>query len=127
MDQTGSRHLLLVDDEESLRIALGEFLEYEHFRVTAVDSGEAALEAIAACRPDLVILDVSMPGMGGLGFLEAITRPDGTTDLPVLLLTAHGYTRELLAHTEVSGFLSKACSPNELKAEVERILKNRPE
>ncbi len=84
--------ILLVDDEEEFTSTLSERLELRgHDTVTAGD-GEAGLQCLAGEAFDIVILDLMMPGLGGL---ETLKRIKGETpDLPVILLTGHGSTRE---------------------------------
>ncbi len=81
-------HVLLVEDEESLRAGLIYALEREGYRVDVAADGEAALAALRASAPDLVLLDVMMPKVSGFEVLEAL-RAEGR-EVPVILLTAKG-------------------------------------
>ena len=67
-DTTRKEHILLVDDEKHLLVSLRDYLTFEHFTVTTAQSGEEALEVLERITPDLIVLDISMPGMGGMGF-----------------------------------------------------------
>ena len=78
--------ILLADDERALRVFLKEALERRGFSVRCAPDGERALAMYRARRPDLLILDVMMPGMGGCAVCEAVRREDAET--PVLFLTA---------------------------------------
>lgn len=120
--RTAKRKILLVDDDPSLLVTVGQFLKFEGYDVTPASSGEAALEELKTLRPSLVILDMSMPGMGGIGFLQRITGPDGKPQYPVLVLTARAQMAEFFANLEVDGFIAKPAEPNDLLAEVGRIL-----
>ncbi|MEG1934092.1 MAG: response regulator, partial [Kiritimatiellia bacterium] len=105
-----------------VRMMLGDFLMGARYEVTTADSGEAALRCMTQELPDLVILDMGMPGMGGTGFLERITDRLGRTRVPVLVLTARGDMAEFFADKQIAGFLTKPADPEELVAEIQRIL-----
>ena len=117
-----NKRLLLVDDDPNIRMMLGDFLVGAGYEVTCADSGEAALQCMLEALPDLVILDMGMPGMGGTGFLERITDRLGRTRVPVLVLTARSNLAEFFANKQIAGFLTKPADPEELLAEVQRIL-----
>jgi DNA-binding response OmpR family regulator len=80
--------VLLVDDDEDVRHMTRVSLGFEGFEVTAVEDGEAGLDAARADRPDAMVLDVMMPGLDGLAVLREIRADADLADLPVLLLTA---------------------------------------
>ena len=117
-----AKHLLLVDDDPNIRMMLGDFLVSSGYEVTCVESGEMALRCMTDSLPDLIILDMGMPGMGGTGFLERITDRLGRTRVPVLVLTARSDMAEFFADKQIAGFLTKPADPDELVAEVQRIL-----
>ncbi|MBV5332248.1 response regulator, partial [bacterium] len=71
--ETNKRKLLLVDDDPSLLETLGDFLTFEGYEVLCAASGEEALVKMRPFQPDLIILDMGMPGMGGTGFMDRIT------------------------------------------------------
>jgi len=116
------RQILLIDDDASLRRTLSDFLRFEGYQVTKADSGEKGLEALETCTPDLIILDMSMPGMGGIGFLKAILDENGKPLYPVLVLTARANMAEFFADVNVDGFIAKPCEPQDLLMEVGRII-----
>ncbi len=80
--------LLLVDDEDDFRRATSAALGRRGFTVSEAASGEEALEAIRKDRPDIVLLDLKMPGMSGIETLQIIRKQDEA--LPVIILTGHG-------------------------------------
>lgn len=80
--------LLLVDDEEHFRRATNATLSRRGFTVTEAGDGEEALKAIRREKPDVVLLDLKMPGMGGIETLQEIRKSE--PDLPVIVLTGHG-------------------------------------
>ncbi len=122
MSEDAKRKLLLVDDDTSLLITLRDFLRFEGYEVLTADSGEKALVVLEEESPDLIILDMSMPGMGGIGFLKEILHDDGKPQYPVLVLTARANMAEFFADVEVDGFIAKPCDPQDLLMEVTRII-----
>ena len=120
-DQAKSK-ILLIDDDTSLLVTLRDFLSFEGYDVTTADSGELGLERLKALTPDLIILDMSMPGMGGVGFLNAVSSKEGRPKYPVLVLTARANMAEFFADVEVEGFIAKPCSPEDLLMVVARII-----
>lgn len=115
------KHILLIDDDTSLLVTLSDFLKFEGYEVTTADSGEAGLLQLDVMTPHLIILDMGMPGMGGVGFLEAITT-DSKPRHPVLVLTARANMAEYFANVAVDGFIAKPCDPQDLLLEVGRIV-----
>ena len=85
---TGRMEILLADDEAPIREGLVVLLEGEKYVVRTASDGEAALSLFEARRPDLVLLDVMMPGMSGYALCSEIRARDG--DVPILFLTAKG-------------------------------------
>jgi CheY-like chemotaxis protein len=116
------RKILLIDDDPSLLVTVGDFLEFEGYEVVKAGTGEKALKQLKRFQPDLVILDISMPGMGGVGFLRRISSPAGSPRYPVLVLTARANMAEFFSDVEVDGFVTKPCNPDELLKEISKIL-----
>ena len=121
-DGKQKRTILLVDDDRSLLITLSDFLTFEGYEVVTADCGEEGLRKLETITPHLINLDMSMPGMGGVGFLKAISGPDSKLKHPVLVLTARANMAEFFANVDVDGFVAKPCDPNDLLMEVGRIL-----
>lgn len=121
--EKAKRRILLVDDDTSLLVTLSDFLRFEGYEVVTADSGEQGLRKLARMpAPDLIILDMSMPGMGGVGFLKEISNAEGKPRHPVLVLTARANMAEFFANMEVDGFVAKPCDPSDLLMEVGRII-----
>lgn len=120
--QTAKKRILLVDDDPSLQSTLSDFLSLEGYEVMCCSSGEEAILAMRPFSPDLVILDMGMPGMGGTGFLESILMDDGSTLFPVLVLTARASMAAYFADKRVAGFIAKPADSNDLLSEIGRIL-----
>lgn len=122
MTKKPKKFVLLIDDDTSLLVTLGDFLKFEGFEVTTADSGESGLKVLRGLSPDLIILDMGMPGMGGVGFLKAISGEGGKPKYPVLVLTARANMAEFFANVAVDGFIAKPCDPQDLLHEVSRIV-----
>ncbi len=115
-------HLLLVDDERSIREPLAKYLEKQGFRVTQAGDAEAARTRLAAYAIDLVILDIMMPGEDGLSLTRHIRE---TGDIPVILLTARSEETDRIVGLEMGAddYVVKPFSPRELAARVKVILR----
>jgi len=113
--------ILLIDDDTSLLVTLSDFLRFEGYEVITAESGEQGLKRLQGLEPDLIVLDMSMPGMGGIGFLKEVSV-DGKPKHPVLVLTARANMAEFFADVDVDGFVAKPCAPEDLLMEVGRIL-----
>ena len=119
---TSPKRLLLVDDEESLLIALTDYLEFEGFEVEKARSAEEALRRVERFDPDLVVLDIAMPGMGGVGFLREVCDPDGRPRYPILVLTARGNMAGFFENFGVDAFLAKPCEKGRLLSTINEVL-----
>lgn len=122
MDAHEKKKILLIDDDVSLLLTLSDFLRFEEYSVVTANCGENGLKVLARMNPDLIILDMSMPGMGGMGFLKEISSTEGKPKYPVLVLTARANMAEFFANVDVAGFIAKPCDPNDLLMEVARII-----
>jgi len=120
--------ILLVDDEPNLLLTVGDQLRLEGYEVVTATSGDEALHVLRSQPPNLIILDISMPGMTGLALLKKLSGPDGKPHYPILIFTARSNMEQFFETTGVEGFLAKASDPTQLIAEVRRILlKTRPQ
>jgi len=106
--------VLLVDDDKDLLQLIAMRLSAAGYAVTAVESGEAALAALAVSRPQVVVTDLRMQGMDGMALFDAIHRD--SPSLPVVILTAHGTIPEAVSATRrgVFSFLTKPFEPKVL-------------
>lgn len=115
--------LLLIDDNKHLRITLGDHLAHEGYAVTTMESAEDALAYLeGGGLPDLIILDINMPGLGGVGFLRRILNSDGRPRHPVLVLTARTAMESFFDSVPVDGFLTKPCAVDALLDKIREIL-----
>ncbi|MEL7449587.1 MAG: sigma 54-interacting transcriptional regulator [Pseudomonadota bacterium] len=118
-----SGHILLVDDDPGLLRLLSIRLEQSGFNVIAVESAAAALQAVRAKRPDMVISDLRMDGMDGIGLLDELqqTQPG----LPVIIITAHGTIPDAVTATQSGalGFLTKPINKDDLLRCVDKAMR----
>ena len=114
--------LLLVDDEPTLREPLAEYLTGQGFVVHEADSAAAARSRLIDLRPDLVLLDVMMPGEDGLSLCRHLTE---TRALPVILLTARGEATDRIVGLEIGAddYVTKPFEPRELVARIRSVLR----
>ena len=94
--------VLVVDDDAAFRAVLASELERMEFDVRAAESGEEAVERVAASDPDVVLLDLRLPGMGGLDALKAIRERSPRTE--VIMLTGHGTSDTALDAVRAGAF-----------------------
>jgi two-component system response regulator ResD len=114
--------VLVVDDEPIVRDVLGRYLSRSGFEVTTAEDGDAALERFAAAPPDLVLLDLMLPGIDGV---EVFTRIRAGHDTPVIMLTAKGEETDRLVGLEIGAddYVTKPFSPREVVARVRAVLR----
>jgi DNA-binding response OmpR family regulator len=114
--------ILIVDDEPSIIALARLYLEQEGFQVVTAATGPDGLKQVAARRPDLVILDVMLPGLDGFGVCREIRKQSET---PILMLTARGDDTDKIVGLELGAddYLTKPFNPRELAARVKAILR----
>jgi two-component system KDP operon response regulator KdpE len=114
--------ILVVDDERQIRRALKDALVEEGYTVDAVESGEAAVRAVEEAPPDLIVLDLALPGMSGLEVCRAIR---GICRSPVLVLSARSMERDKVAALDqgADDYLTKPFGMEELLARVRAHLR----
>lgn len=116
------KNILLVDDEVDLVDLIKFQLKAKGYDVVTACDGLDALEKLKSVIPDLIILDVNMPRMGGLEFCNKITTAHGRLKYPVLILTARANLEKTLKDIDVDGFMPKPFEIDKLIAEVDRIM-----
>lgn len=114
--------ILVVDDEEGIRNLVRQYLETEGYRVLAASDGQSAVEAVHKHAPDLVVLDVMMPGRDGWSVCREV-RSNSTT--PVIMLTARADEADKLLGLELGAddYLTKPFSVRELAARIRTVLR----
>jgi DNA-binding response OmpR family regulator len=116
------QRILVVEDEMQIARTLRDYLEVAGFDVTTVGDGESALASARGQRPDLVVLDLGLPGMDGLDVARELRRASMT---PIVMLTARGEETDRIVGLELGGddYLVKPFSPKELVARVRAVLR----
>jgi CheY-like chemotaxis protein len=119
---THDSHILIVDDEPNVRLVFRTALESVGYSTTMAEDGEQALLFMENAPYDLILLDLHMPGMGGMEVLERI-REEGH-DVPVVIITAHGSVPNAVQAMKLGAidFLSKPISPEALRAVVAEVV-----
>lgn len=119
-------HLLLIDDDSRLASMVGDYLRAHGFELTHAPDGAMGLSYAIALKPDLMILDVMMPGIDGLEVCRRLRAlPDAVCTTPVLMLTAKGDPMERVVGLELGAddYLAKPFEPRELLARIRAILR----
>ncbi|MFA7348507.1 MAG: response regulator [Desulfurivibrionaceae bacterium] len=114
------KKILLVDDEDSIHLLYREELEEEGYEVHSALSGEEALTQLKIILPDLVILDINMPGINGIDVLRQIKEMNPA--LPVILSSAYQEFKQDLATWASDEYIVKSSNLDELKAAVKKHL-----
>jgi two-component system alkaline phosphatase synthesis response regulator PhoP len=122
-----NEHVLAVEDEEDILELVRYNLEKEGYRVTGVVSGEEALRRARSQPPDLIVLDLMLPGMDGLTVCRELKQDAKTRDLPIIILTAKGEEADIVAGLELGAddYVTKPFSPRVLLARVRVVLRRR--
>jgi two-component system response regulator RegX3 len=120
--QTASRTVLLVDDEPAVGDVLEQYLRNEAFSVVRAADGPAAIELFERHRPDLVLLDINLPGLPGT---EVLRRMRSVRDVPIILLTGRVDEVDRVVGLELGAddYVGKPFSPREVVARVKSVLR----
>jgi CheY-like chemotaxis protein len=120
----GVRSILLVEDNEDNRIVYATILRHYGYRVIEALDGAEALAKVAEDRPDLVLLDISLPHIDGWEVSRRLRSSEPTRDIRIVALTAHAMPgdRERARIEGFDGYLAKPCEPRAVLAEVRRLL-----
>jgi CheY-like chemotaxis protein len=119
--------VLIVDDFQDNREMYAEFLRFSGLRVEEAVNGHDALVKASALLPDLIVMDLSLPGIDGWEATRRLKREPATKHIPVLALTGHalaGYS-EGARQAGCDTFITKPCLPEDLLAEIRRMLDRR--
>jgi two-component system response regulator ResD len=117
-------HILVVDDETTVREVVRRYLEREGFRVSEASDGYIALDEIAIDPPDLIILDLMLPGVDGLTITRQLRQRAGKK-IPIIMLTAKGETSDRIRGLDVGAddYMGKPFSPRELVSRVKAVFR----
>jgi two-component system phosphate regulon response regulator PhoB len=119
--------ILVVEDEEDLLELVRFNLAREGYQVQGLARGEEALRAVRAQPPDLLLLDLMLPGMDGLELCRLLRADEATRALPIVMLTAKGEESDVVAGLELGAddYITKPFSPRVLLARVRAVLRRR--
>ena len=115
-------HILVVDDDTEIRSLLHEYLQKQGYRVNAVADGKGLREAVATSHPDLIILDLMLPGEDGLTLCRELRAK---SEIPIIMLTARGDETDRIVGLEMGAddYVAKPFSPRELLARIKSVLR----
>lgn len=115
-------HILIVDDDAETRRLLQAYLEKQGYRVTTVADGRALRKALDTARPDLIVLDLMLPGEDGLEICRDLRI---RSNVPVIMLTARGEETDRIVGLEMGAddYLAKPANPRELLARIKSVLR----
>jgi CheY-like chemotaxis protein len=116
--------ILVVDDYQDAREMYAEYLQYSGFRVAEAKNGNEAVEQAFALKPDLILMDLSLPGMDGWEATRRLKADEATRHIPIVALTGHALTgaSEGARKAGCDSFVTKPCLPDDLVVEVRRML-----
>jgi CheY-like chemotaxis protein len=116
--------ILVVDDYQDAREMYAEYLQFSGFRVAEASNGNEALERAFALKPDLILMDLSLPGMDGWEATRQLKSDERTRHIPVVALTGHALEAHSRSAKEAGcdAFIVKPCMPMDLLNEIRRIL-----
>lgn len=114
--------ILAVEDDERIRSAVKLALEDEGWTVDEAESGEAAIEMFQRSNPDVVLIDIMLPGIDGFELCRTLRR---TSDVPIVMVTARNDTHDVVAGLEAGAddYLTKPFAPKELSARIRALLR----
>jgi two-component system, cell cycle response regulator DivK len=116
--------ILVVDDYQDAREMYAEYLQYSGFRVAEAKNGNEAVAQARSLRPDLILMDLSLPGMDGWEATRVLKADDATKHIPIVALTGHALAgaSEGARKAGCDSFVTKPCLPDDLVVEVKRML-----
>jgi two-component system cell cycle response regulator DivK len=120
----GAKTVLIVEDQIEMRAINAMYLHHHGYRVLATDNGVDGVRAARDTLPDLILMDISIPGMDGIRATEQLKGDPATVGIPVVIITAHQYGSVGKRATDAGcdGYLTKPCDPRRILEEVRRRL-----
>lgn len=119
------KKILVADDEAQLALAIKIRLQSKGYQVVTASDGKAAIELAEQEKPDLVILDVLMPGMDGYSCVRALNTKFGRGKLPIIMLTARDKMKDLFELEGIEDYVIKPFDHEDLLVRIERVFKRR--
>jgi len=119
------RHVVIIEDEPDIANLLARRFASEGFRVATATDGQAGLHAVHLYRPDLILLDLLLPGVNGWEVCRSLKANLATHDIPVIIVSAIGSPEDRIALLEmgVDDFIVKPCSVKEVVARSRAVLR----
>jgi two-component system phosphate regulon response regulator PhoB len=119
--------ILIVDDEEDIIELIKYNLKTEGYVILTAGTGEQAIKTAGKSLPDLIVLDLMLPGIDGLEVTRHLKKNDRTADIPIVMVTAKGEESDVVTGLELGAndYISKPFSPRELTARIRAILRRR--
>ncbi|HVG54120.1 MAG TPA: response regulator [Vicinamibacterales bacterium] len=116
--------ILVVDDYQDAREMYAEYLQYSGFRVAEARNGNEAVSQARSLKPDLILMDLSLPGMDGWEATRVLKADEETRHIPIVALTGHALAgaSEGARKAGCDSFVTKPCLPDDLVVEVKRML-----
>jgi CheY-like chemotaxis protein len=120
--------VLVVDDYQDAREMYAEYLSFSGFRVAEASNGLEAVEKAFLLQPDVILMDLSLPGMDGWAATRQLKTDERTRRIPVVALTGHALAgaSDGARQAGCDAFVTKPCLPDELVLEVRRVLQRSP-
>ena len=115
--------ILIAEDNDNQRLLYEEELAEDNYEIITAKNGQEAVEQVLSQKPQLVILDIQMPGMNGIDSLNEILNYN--QQLPIILHTAYSNYKDNFMSWAADAYVVKSSNLNELKTQVKKVLKNR--
>jgi DNA-binding response OmpR family regulator len=126
LGQPVTRHILVVEDDDTIRSTVADALDLEGYSVDTAANGALALDKVRASRPDVIILDLMMPVMDGWAFIRACREEALCAGIPVLVTSAYRKLAETALDFHVQACVAKPFDLDVLLGAVERLLRRAP-
>lgn len=116
--------VLVVEDDDDSQYIYRVFLDHHGFRVVSAGTSHEAIRLAREVQPDVILMDVSIPGMDGWSTTRALKEEPRTASVPIIVITAHAFPQDeqRAGESGCDGFLSKPCELSRIKQEILRVL-----
>ncbi len=116
------KHIFVVDDEQNIRDLIKKYLEKDNYKVTTFENGLSILSMLHEKKPDLIVLDINMPGIDGIELCKEIRKQ---SEIPIIFVTARDDAFDRIIGLEIGGddYMSKPFSPRELVVRIKNIFR----
>ena len=120
-----AKKILIIEDEADLVSMIQFQLEASGYSVISASNGIEGLLKLNQVEPDLILLDLNMPRVGGIEFCHRISLPGGELKYPVLVMTARAHTEEIVSEFKIAGFVAKPFKIDHLLLQVDEIIQRK--